>query len=124
MELLRPLIQALTSDQIQALSVLTLVIVQGLKVIYVGLLKRPKPSKGVMRLIVFALSIPIGVIFSDLVLPVFSGDPLAFANEIFAIGATVLIFAGLVYDFVLDGVLEFVDAKVLRRDGKRPILAP
>ena len=125
MDLLRPLLQALTSDQVQALSILTLVIIQFLKIVVVGLLKRPKPSKGVMRAIVFVAAFPIGFVFADAALPVYEGgDPMAFANEIFALGSAVLIQAGLVYGFILDGLLEFLDAKVLRRDGKTPILAP
>jgi hypothetical protein len=95
-----------------------------LKVVYVGVLKRPKPSKGSIRLIVFVLSVPIGLVFSGLKLPPVAEDPIAFAQALIATAAAVLIQSGLVYDYILDGIFSFLDARVLGRMGKTPLLSP
>ncbi len=122
MQLVRTFLQQLTGEQIVTLSLITLVIVQGLKIIWVGLLKKPKPGKGPMRVIVFVLSVPIGLLFSGLTLPALS-DPMAFAQELIATAALVLVYSGLVYDYMLDGVLSFLDQPLVGRAG-RSILAP
>lgn len=116
-------LQELTGEQIVLLGLLTLAIVQFLKIIYYGLFKRPKLSKGEMRTVVFVLSVPIGYLFAEVRLPSLS-DPMQFAQAIVVLASTVLIWSGLVYEYLLQGLFGFVDSKVLRRDGKRAVLAP
>lgn len=118
------LLQQLTEEQIFGLSMLVLFIIQAIKIVWVGLLNKPKPSKGVTRFGVFVLSFPIGFVFSGAELPVWDGDPMQFANDVLTFGGAVLIFAGLVYDYIVDGLFEWLDSKVLRRDGRSAILAP
>ena len=116
-------LQELTDEQTVLLGLLTLAIVQFLKIIYYGLLKRPKLTEGQMRIAVFILSVPIGYFFAEVRLPSLS-DPMLFAQAVVLLASTVLIWSGLVYEFVLQGLLQFVDSKVLRRDGKKAVLAP
>ncbi|MGH9158183.1 MAG: hypothetical protein ACRD1K_20635 [Acidimicrobiales bacterium] len=118
------LLQALTDEQTATVALLTLGIVQFLKVVYIGVLKRPKPSKGSMRLFVFVISVPIGYAFAGLVLPPVGEDPMAFAQALIGTAGAVLIQSGLVYDYMLDGVFGFLDYRVLGRKGKTPLLAP
>jgi hypothetical protein len=121
MDFLRLVFQQLTEGQISQLSMLVLVIIQAGKIIWVGALKRPKPTLYQMRFVVFVLSFPIGFIFARAELPVWDGDPMAFANAILAYGTVILIQAGLVYDFALKGVAGWIDDKLL---GGKTVLAP
>ena len=116
------LLQELTGEQITTLSLITLAIVQGFKIIYVGLLKKPKPSKERMRLFVFLVSVPLGLVFSGLRLPAAS-DPMAFAQALIATAGQVLIFSGLAYEYMLDGVFSWLDKPITKRLG-RALLAP
>ena len=113
----------LTTDQISQLSVLVLVVVQAIKIVYMGLLKQPKPSVGQLRLFVFVISVPLGYFYSGIKLPALT-DPLALAQAIFALGTQVLVVSGLVYEYVLQGLAQFLDNQVLGRRGKTPVLAP
>ncbi len=117
-------LQQLTSEQLAALAIVVLVITQGTRIVWITLLKRPKPTPSQTRLFVFVVSFPLGAIFAAEALPVYGGDPMQFAREVFAFGSVILIYAGLSYDYVLDGLLGFLDSFVLRRDGKRAVLAP
>ena len=116
-------LQQLTDEQTMILSLLTLTIIQILKIVYYGLLQRPKLTKGQMRAVVFVLSVPIGYFFAEVKIPSFD-DPMEFAQKIILLASTVLIWSGLVYSYMLNDLLGFVDSKILRRDGKRPVLAP
>lgn len=116
-------LQELTDEQTVILSLLVLAVIQFLKIVYYGLLKRPKLTEGQMRTVVFVLSVPIGYFFAEVELPPFE-DPMAFAQAIILLASGVLIWSGLVYEYLLQGLLGFVDSAVLRRNGKTPILAP
>ncbi len=115
-------LQELSEEQIVLLTLLTGAVIQLLKIVWYGLLKRPKLTKGQMRAVVFVLSVPIGYFFAGVQLPPLD-DPMQYAQAIIALASTVLIWSGLVYEFMLQGLLGFVDSKILRRDGKRAILA-
>ncbi len=117
-------LQQLSSEQLVALAVVVTVITQGIRIVWISLLKQPKPTASQTRLFVFVVSFPLGAIFAGEALPVYGGDPMQFAREVFAFGSVILIYAGLSYDYVLDGLLGFLDSFVLRRDGKTAVLAP
>ena len=123
LSLLHALWLQLTEDQISQLSVLVLVLIQAIKIVWISLLKRPKPTVGQMRLFVFVISVPLGYFYSGITLPPIS-DPMALAQAIFALGTQVLVVSGLVYEYVLQGLAGFLDEKVFGRAGKRPFLAP
>ena len=115
-------LQQLSDDQISQLAVLVLMVAQGLKIVYYGLLKRPKLSKGQMRAFIFVLSVPVGFFFSSVELPTLD-DPMQFAQAILVLGTQVLVISGLVYEYMLQGLLSVVDSKILRRNGKAAILS-
>ena len=116
------LLQELTGDQISALSLLTLAIIQGLKFVWVGLLKWRKPTKAQMRLLVFVLSVPIGLVFSGLTLPSIT-DPLEFAQALIATAGQVLVYSGLVYQFMLNDLLGWLDKPLVKRFGRALLAA-
>ena len=116
------LLQELTGEQISALSLLTLVIIQVFKIVLVGLFKLPKPTKTQMRLFVFVLSVPIGLIFSGLTLPPIS-DPLEFAQALIATAGQVLVYSGLVYQFMLNDLLGWLDKPIAKRLGRSLLAA-
>lgn len=116
------ILQQLSDEQVLQLSLLTLLIVQGFKIVYVGALKRPKPSKGTMRLFVFVVSIPIGYFYSEVELPALE-DPMKFAQGILLLASGVLIWSGLAYEYIMNGVLGFLDKPIAKRLG-RPLLEP
>jgi len=110
----------LTAEQVSQLAVLVLVLTQGLKIVYNGLLKRPKLTAGQMRSFVFFLSVPVGYLFAGGDVPSFA-DPMQFALDILALGTQVLIVSGLVYEYLLQGLLQFADRAL---PSNRAILAP
>ena len=116
------LLQELTGEQISALSLLTLVIIQVLKFVLVGLFKLPKPTKTQMRLFVFVLSVPIGLVFSGLTLPPIS-DPLEFAQALIKTAGAVLVYSGLVYGYMLNDLLGWLDKPIVKRLGRSLLAA-
>ena len=116
------LLQELTGDQISALSLLTLIIIQVFKFVWVGLLKWRKPTKAQMRLFVFVLAVPIGLIFSGLRLPPIS-DPLEFAQALISTAGQVLVYSGLVYQFMLNDLLGWLDKPIVKRLGRSLLAA-
>ena len=105
----------LTQEQI--IVIVTALIIQALKVIWVGLLKKPKPTAGQIRLLVFIVSIPVAFGFGGFGLPEMSGDPMQFAITLIASAGEVLMFAHILYEAILKGVLEWLD-------GGRKLFAP
>ena len=116
------LLQELTGNQISALSLLTLAIIQVLKFVWVGLFKLPKPTKAQMRLFVFVLAVPIGLVFSGLRLPPIS-DPLEFAQALVRTAGAVLIYSGLVYGYMLNDLLGWLDKPLVKRFGRALLAA-
>ena len=116
------LLQELTGEQISALSLLTLVIIQVFKIVLVGLFKLPKPTRTQMRLFVFVLSVPLGLVFSGLTLPPIS-DPLEFAQALIATAGQVLVYSGLVYGYMLNDLLGWLDKPIVKRLGRSLLAA-
>ena len=110
----------LEGDQLFLLTIIATLIVQFFSVVWVGLLKQPKPSKGVMRILVFVVAVVWGYADADIVLPPID-DPMEFAIALLSAGSAVLVVAHNAYKVILEPVLEWVDAKLL---GGRTILAP
>ena len=104
-------------SQEQIIVIVTALIIQALKVIWVGLLKKPKPTAGQIRLLVFVVSIPVAFGFGGFGLPELSGDPMQFAIALVAAAGEVLLYGHVLYEAILKGVLEWLD-------GGRKMLAP
>ena len=109
----------LTQEQI--IVIVTTLIIQGLKIIWVQLLKQPKPSAGVIRWIVFAVAIPLAYFMGGFNLMIPTDEPMKFAMALIAEAGEILVFAHVLYEAILKGVLEWLDAKIL---GGREALAP
>lgn len=110
----------LTGENLFELTIIATLIVQFFSVVYVGLLKQGKPSKGVMRIIVFVVAVVYAFFRAEYELPS-TEDPMQLAIALLQTGLVVLGFAHNAYKIILEPVLEWVDAKVL---GGRTVLAP
>ena len=108
-------------SQEQIIVIATALIIQVIKIIWVQLLKKPKPSKGATRFIVFAVAVPLAYFVGDFGVPAFSEDPMQFAITLIASAGEVLLFAHVLYVAISEGVFEWLDAKLL---GGRKALAP
>lgn len=112
----------LTGEQIITLSLVVWAVIQILSIIWCGLLKKPKPEKGIMRVIVFVIALPFAYFWSGVAIPVPGDNPVVFAVALVTAAGEILIFSGLIYDYILKGVFEWIDTTVLRRSD--PLLAP
>lgn len=101
------------------LTIIATLIVQFLKIVWCGIFKRPKPSAGVLRIIVFVVAVAWGYFDSGVEMPVYE-DPMQFALALIEGVGLILIVAHNAYEVILKPVLGWLDSKVLRR----AILAP
>ena len=104
-------------SQEQIIVIVTALIIQTIKIIWVGLLKKPKPTTGHTRLLVFVVSIPVAFAFGGFGLPEVGENPMQLAIALVAVAGEVLMFAHILYEAILKGVLEWLDK------GKK-LLAP
>lgn len=107
-------------SQEQIVIIVTALIVQGIKIIWIGILKKPKPSKGTTRWIVFIVAVPLAYFVGDFGVPPFGEDPMLFAVTLIASAGEVLLFAHVLYEAILKGVLEWLDSKILKRKALAP----
>jgi hypothetical protein len=114
----------LTAEQIAALALVVWAVIQFGKIVWVGIFKKPKPKKGTMRVIVFVIAMPFAYFWSGVALPIPGENPVEFAVALVAAASQILIFSGLIYDYILGGVFKWLDSAVLRRETHNPILAP
>lgn len=96
-------------SQEQIIVIVTALIIQAIKIIWVGILKKPKPSKGKTRFLVFIVSIPVGLAVGGFVAPELGENPMQFAIALVAAAGEVLVFAHVFYVAILDGVLGWLD---------------
>ena len=108
-------------SQEQIIVIATALIIQAIKIIWVQLLKQPKPSKGQIRWLVFIAAVPLAYFVGEFGIPPLGEDPMKFAVTLIAAAGEVLLFAHVLYEAILKGVLEWLDAKLL---GGRTALAP
>ena len=104
-------------SQEQIIVIVTALIIQAIKIVWVGLLKLPKPSKGHTRLLVFVVSIPLALALGGFGIPEFGEDPMQFAIVLVTAAGEVLMFAHIFYEAILKGVVGWLDKG-------RAILAP
>lgn len=114
----------LTAEQIAALALVVWAVVQFGKIIWVGIFKKPKPGKGAMRIVVFVIAMPFAYFWAGVAIPIPGENPVEFGVALLAAGSQILIFSGLIYDYILGGVFKWLDSAVLRRSDHNPILAP
>lgn len=109
----------LALDDTLWLTVITTLIIQFLKIVWVGIFKQPKPSAGIMRIVVFVVALVYGYFVSSIKFPAYE-DPMQFALALFEIGGVILVAAHNAYDVILKPILEWLDSKIL----KKALLAP
>jgi hypothetical protein len=112
----------LTIEQLATLATVATVVVWFLTVVYVGILKLPKPSANVLKTVVFAGSTVLAYFWSAVVLPAFpafGGDLFVFAFGLLdwavqLLTVAVLVFktAQLIYDFLWSRLLTWLQEKV------------
>ena len=108
----------------QIIVIVTALIIQFIKIVWVGLFKKPKPSKGHTRLIVFIVSIPVGLAVGGFAAPVLGEDLMQYAIGLVAAAGEVLVFAHVFYVAILDGVFGWLDTLGKAPVGGRKLLAP
>lgn len=96
-------------SQEQIIVIVTALIIQAIKIIWVGLLKQPKPTKGQTRLLVFVVSIPVGLAVGGFGVPELGEDPMQFAIALVAMASEVLLYGHVLYEAILKGVLGWLD---------------
>lgn len=101
------MLDILSPEQIIVIAVA--VIIQVIKIVWVNLLKKPKPSKAVTRLLVFVVSIPVGLAIGGFGVPEVGEDPMQFAIALVTMAGEVLLYAHIFYKGILAGVLEWLD---------------
>lgn len=97
----------LSVEQVRTLIIVAVVITQAIKIVYVGLLKQPKPSEGVMRIIAFGASVVAGYFYSGVVLPPLD-DPMALATALLEGASTIFIFAHLAYEVFVSNFIGWL----------------
>lgn len=110
--ILAAVISALTGEQAALIVFLATAIVQIINIVWVGLLKRPKPSIGSIRWVLFGTSLVLVYYWSPIQLPT-TEDPMAFAVVLIGIALEIFVFAQIVYDKLLELVLGGLDRLVL-----------
>jgi len=95
------------------LGIIATLIVQFLAIVWVGLLKQPKPSKGIMRWIVAGVAIIWGYFYADVTLPSFD-DPMLFIIALVEGLGAIVVIAHNAYEVILKPIMEWLDAKVLK----------
>jgi len=124
----RPLMQAvgppnLSLEQLALVGTIATAGVWFLTVVYVGLLKQPKPKADILKAITFVGSVVLAFIWTPLVLPtfpVFAGEPGAFALAIlewagFLLAAAIAIMklAQLIFDVIWQPLMTWLDTKIV-----------
>ena len=112
----------MSAEQLMVTVLVSSGIVQAIKIVYVGLLKRPKPSKLVLQVLSLAVSVVLAYFWrSPVALPDPTADPMTFALALVTAAGTILTFSHLVYAALLENLLKGVDALAFQRRG---VLAP
>lgn len=86
--------------QLGLLGTTAVVLFQVIKIVWVGVFRQPKPTLATLRLLVFALAVPFGIAWAEPVLPAFPDLPVLVGLEPLAIAGAVIAFAGAVVDFL------------------------
>lgn len=107
------------------ISLVTMVVLWFLTIIWVGILKRPKPSELTLKWAVFIISALLAVVFNPVTLPalpVWGGDPATFVNALLiyttallAIALTIMKVAQFIFDQIWQKVMAWLDTGVVAK---------
>lgn len=111
----------MTPEQLITVGLIASGIVQGIKIVWVGLLKKPKPGKPVFMVIALVVSTGAAYLWhGTVVLPDPSIDLGAFAVALVTVAAEVFGAGYVIYAALLEKLLAGFDLLLF----KRPMLAP
>lgn len=102
--------------------VVPLLLVQIINIVWAGAFGQPKPSLTVIRWLVYAASVGVALLQTQITLPPIS-EPGPFVLALFTIAATVHASAQVLYDKFLQPVLEGID-KLIFKSRSLGLLAP
>ena len=126
--------------QLGLLTLIAVVLVQLVKIGWMGILRRPKPSERSLKVLVFVISVPFGYFWAAPMLPalpalpaltgepfeivavvlVFAGAIIAFLGGLIAAASAVFVTARLVYEKLVEDVLKSLDDGVLNKTFLAP----
>jgi hypothetical protein len=112
----------MTPEQLITIGLIASVIVQVLKIAWIGLLKKPKPNKVAFMVVALIVSVPVAYVWHGaVVLPDPSADLGAFAQALALAAAEIFAAAYVVYAALLEKLLAGFDLLLFRG---RALLAP
>jgi len=115
----------MTPEQIAQAGFFAYVIVQVIKVFFIGLLGLPKPSKLVFSVIAVVAATLMAYLYAGPVaLPDPAVDPFAFVQALLLAAGAVFTSASVFYFFILDRLLAGIDSLTFARWVHRRVLAP
>lgn len=116
----------MTQEQALVLGLIAMGIVQGLKVVLIGLFGLPKPSTLTVALIALAVAVGVAYVWhGPVVLPDPQADPFAFLLALAQAAGAVFAEASVFYYFLLERILKGLDTLAARaRLYQRRLLAP
>jgi len=102
----------MTVEQGALLTAIVVVLVQAIKYVWVGLLKKMKPSARVLGAIALVIAV-VGAYFwrDPVVLPDPSVDPVAFGSALLSVAGAIFAAAHFFYEFVLDKLIGGLAAR-------------
>ena len=101
----------LTAQQILWLNIIAVLVVQLIVIFWVKVLKKAKPTETAIKFIVFVVSLPLAYFWytGGKTLPSVATDPMTFAIELLTLVLTIFILAQVIYDKLIDFVLDGLD---------------
>ncbi len=102
----------ISPEQIFVASAIGTAIVWLVTIIWMGLLKQPKPSEGVMKGIVFVTSTGLAYFWTPIILPDPSVNLFAFVTTLLVSAISVFKVAQIIYDYVWRPVTDWIGTKI------------
>lgn len=101
----------LTAQQVLWLNIIAVLVVQLIVIFWVKVLKKPKPATAAIKFVVFVVSLPLAYFWytGGKALPPVASDPMTFAIELLTLVLTIFILAQVIYDKLIDFVLDGLD---------------
>ena len=115
----------MTPEQAVLVGLIATAIVQGVKIVWIGLLGQPKPAKLVFAVIALVVANALAYYYTGPVpLPDPQADPLAFVTALVVAAGQVFAYASVFHAYILERLLAGLDSLTFARWLKRPLLAP
>ena len=93
-------------EQIALIATIAMLIVWAITFLWMGILKKPKPSEPVLKVIVFGGSVILAYVWTPLTLPDPSVDLWAFVTALMVVSTAIFKLAQLIYDIIWQRLME------------------